>query len=147
MASYRDVVRDGRRYTADEYLELHHQLANDVRRELAANRSDSMRQTQGPRTQPRWQYGRSHVTDLQRQHKDRPEGHHREPDLHQVEETLPRRVNRGQRRLNPHPAQLNPYEIALGESLPSNLHHNWAGLLVHTHKVLLHGAIDSSTLH
>jgi len=44
MAFYRDVVRDGHSYTADEYLELHRQLAQDIKRDLVVNRNTNVEQ-------------------------------------------------------------------------------------------------------
>jgi len=45
MVSYCDVVRDGRTYTADEYLEFHRQLAHDIKCDLVSNRNANVDQT------------------------------------------------------------------------------------------------------
>jgi len=73
MTSYRDIDRDGHRYTADEYLEIHRQLASNIKRDLDTNRDRNVGQTQGSGDHSQWQYGRDqsmnrprHLGNLQR---------------------------------------------------------------------------------
>lgn len=121
MASYRDIVRDDRRYTADKYLEIHRQLANNIKRDLGTNRNSNVGQAQGSGDQPQGPYSRDQGANRYINQIDNPQRLHRvhrEPDPrdphHYAMNHVPRLRNRGQVRAAPPDQALNPYAATAG---------------------------------
>lgn len=146
MASYCDVTRDGGRYSADQFLEMHRQHARRLAQTGSVSRPDNKHQASARRTHTHQLSHRS-SSNLQGQRNTAgvlPVHNMSNPDLRQTQEC--NEHHSGHHRGNKVLTHALPFSSSLGDSLPPNLTRNWAGLLINSRKFLPPLVIDTAAL-
>lgn len=140
MGSYRDVTRDGRKYSGDKFLELHRHHARTIHQGYPTKTSSAEQQPLRREGQQHGQRSRQQESAVRAQRPAGPgyrsdfSGHRNNTrdNFQAVDQT------------STVTEILNPFVAAEGELLSLSQHRNWEGLLVQSCKVIPHTAVDSA---